>query len=60
MLQLTLAYVQQATREREVETDLQTRQMLRSTPLTMTPIEAPAPSTRTTRPAPIRARATSR
>jgi hypothetical protein len=60
MLQLTLAYVQQATREREVETDLQTRQLLRSTAQTMTPVEAPAPSSRTTRPAPVRARATSR
>ena len=37
MLQLTLAYVQQATREREVETELQHRQMLRSTSQTLAP-----------------------
>jgi hypothetical protein len=60
MLQLTLAYVQQTTREREVETDLQTRQMLRSMPLTMTRVEVLPPSTRAPRPAPVRARATSR
>jgi len=60
MLQLTLAYVQQATREREVETDLQNRQILRSTPQTLVPAEAPAPSTRAPRSAPVRARANGR
>lgn len=60
MLQLTLAYVQQATREREVETELQSRQMLRPTPQTLGPVEPPAPSSRAPRPAPVRARAAGR
>lgn len=59
MLQLTLAYVQQEDRERETATDLQNRQLLRSTPQTSTPIEPAAP-TRVTRRAPVRARAANR
>lgn len=60
MLQLTLAYVQQTARERDVEADLQARQLLRATTQTMTPVEPPASSSRSPRPAPVRARATGR
>lgn len=59
MLQLTLAYVQQGDRERETATDLQNRQLLRSTPQTSAPIEPPA-STRNSRRAPVRSRAATR
>jgi hypothetical protein len=59
MLQLTLAYVQQVTRERQVETDLQNRQILRSTRQSVAPVEPAAPS-RAHRRAPVRARAAGR
>lgn len=59
MFHLTLAYVQQATRERDVEADLQARQMLRATPQT-TPVEPPATLSRSPRSASVRARAISR
>lgn len=60
MLQLTLAYVQQTIRERAVEADHRNRQMLWSMPLTMAQVDAPAPSSRAPRPAPVGARAASR
>ena len=60
MLQLTLAYVLQATLEREVETELQHRQMLRAPSQSLSPVEPPAPSSRGPRPSPVRARATGR
>jgi len=60
MLQLTLAYIQQADREREVATELRNQQTLRSTPQTLAPMEPPAGSTRTSRRAPVRARAVGR
>lgn len=60
MLQLTLAYILQADREREIATDLKNRQILRMTPQTMAPIDPPAPATRTPRRAPVRARVAGR
>lgn len=60
MLQLTLAYVQQATREREVEAELHNRQVLRASSQTLAPVEPPAPSSRAPRPAPVRARVAGR
>jgi hypothetical protein len=61
MLQLTLAYVQQADRERETATELTNRQALRSTAQASTPVEPPATTThRSARNAPIRVRAAGR
>jgi hypothetical protein len=62
MFHLTLAYVQQTARERDVESDLQARQLLRATSQTMTAFEPPAASSRSPRPGPasVRARAASR
>ncbi|MEX1170837.1 MAG: hypothetical protein WEE50_11905 [Chloroflexota bacterium] len=60
MLQLTLAYIQQADREREVATELQNQQMLRSTTGTMGPVEPHVSSTRALRRTPVRARAVGR
>ena len=60
MLHLTVAYVQQNARERDVESDLQARQLLRATPQLMTPLEPPALPARSPRPASVRARAASR
>jgi hypothetical protein len=59
MLHLTLAYIQQADRERKTATDLQNRQLLRSTPQTGAPSEPPTP-TDISRRAPVRARAATR
>ncbi len=59
MLQLTLAYIQQADREREIATDLQNRQILRSPLETGASTESPAP-TRVSRRAPVSARAATR
>jgi hypothetical protein len=60
MFHLTLAYVQQTARERDVESDLQARQLLRATPEMATPVEPPGSPSRSLRPAPVRARAASR
>jgi len=61
MLQLTLAYIQQADRERETTTELTNRQALRSTAHASSPVEPPATtSNRAARNAPVLVRATSR
>ena len=60
MFHLTLAYVQQTARERDVESDLQARKLLRAASQTMTPVEPPVSSSRSSRPASVRARAASR
>ncbi len=60
MLQLTLAYIQQADREREVAADLRDRLILKSADQTLSPIEPAALATRTPRRAPVRARAAGR
>jgi hypothetical protein len=60
MLQLTLAYVQQVDRERDVAADLRNRQTLQPTPQAMAPADSPAAAIRTTRRAPAHARATTR
>ena len=57
MLHLTLAYVQQADLEREIEAYLQNRQILRSTPRTLAPIEPPVATVRAPRRGPVRVRA---
>jgi hypothetical protein len=59
MLQLTVAYLLQADREREIETDLQARQLLRLLPQNMGPIEPQALTARVPRRA-VRARAAAR
>lgn len=60
MFQLTTAHLHQADHEREIAADLHNRQLLRASSETMVPVEPPAPSNRTMRRAPIRARAASR
>jgi len=60
MLQLTLAYIQQADREREIAADLQNRQTLRSTAATAPPIEPTAAPARSARRTLDRARAANR
>lgn len=60
MFQLTTAYVQQADREREIASDLSTRQLLRSTADVPAPVEPATSATRITRRAPARVRAASR
>jgi hypothetical protein len=61
MLQLTLAYIQQADREREIATELTNRQALRSTAHASSPVKSPATTTnRSARSAPVRVRAASR
>jgi hypothetical protein len=60
MFQLTTAYVHQADREREIATDLHTRQLLRSASEALAPVEPPAPSSRAMRRPPVRVRAAGR
>ena len=60
MLQLTLAYIHQTDREREIATDLQNRQLLQPTPRDLAPIEPPNATAHNPRRAPVRARAAGR
>jgi hypothetical protein len=60
MLQLIVAYLLQADREREIETDLRARQRLRLLPQNMGPIEPQELTACMPRRAPVRARAVGR
>ena len=60
MFNLNLAYVNQADREREIESGLRRRQILNATDPIPAPAERAARSMPTPRPTAIRARATGR
>lgn len=60
MLQLQLAYVNQADREREVATDLRRRQSLKPLDQAIAPVEPPVLSIPDPRRAPLRTRAIGR
>lgn len=60
MLQLTLAYVNQADRERDIAADVRDRQLLQPTSQAPTPADPPAAAARTIRRGPAHARAATR
>lgn len=60
MLQLIVAYLLQADREREIETDLRARQLLRLLPQNKGPVEPQERTARMPRRGPVRARAAAR
>jgi hypothetical protein len=60
MFQLTIAYVHQADRERDITADLNSRQLLRSAADALAPAEPSAPVNRAMRRTPARVRAASR